>query len=52
MTWLILVGILIAAYVAYKVVSMAIKVGLFLLIAAALYWYLAPQFGLPMPWLG
>jgi len=43
--------LLLAAWLAVKVVGFLFKIGLVLVAFAALYWLVAPQIGLPQPWL-
>ncbi len=49
MSWIALVVIVVGAYLAIKVVGFALKLGLWLLVAAAVYWLLSPYLGLPLP---
>ena len=46
-----IVILLIAAWLAVKVVGFLFKIGMVLLAFAALYWLAAPHLGLPQPWL-
>ena len=50
-TIIAIVVLLIAAWLAVKVVGVLFKVGLVLLAFAVLYWLAAPHLGLPQPWL-
>ena len=50
-TIIAIVVLLIAAWLAVKVVGALFKIGLVLLAFAALYWLAAPHLGLPQPWL-
>jgi hypothetical protein len=43
--------LLLAAWLAVKVVGFLFKIGLVLVAFAALYWLVAPHLGLPQPWL-
>lgn len=47
MSWLGLVAIIIGLYLAFKVVSLVLKVALWGLVIVAGYWVLAPFFGWP-----
>lgn len=47
MSWLGIVAIIIGLYLAFKVVSMVLKVALWGLVIVAGYWVLAPFFGWP-----
>lgn len=46
-----IIVLLIAAWLAVKVVGFLFKAGMVLLAFAALYWLAAPHLGLPQPWL-
>ena len=50
-TIIAIVVLLIAAWLAVKVVGVLFKMGLVLLAFCALYWIAAPHLGLPQPWL-
>lgn len=41
--------VIIGIYLAIKVVGFLFKIGLILVVIAAIYWLLAPQVGLPLP---
>ena len=41
--------VVVGAYLAIKVVGFALKLGLWLLVAAGVYWLLSPHLGLPLP---
>ncbi|MGV8931422.1 MAG: hypothetical protein ACOH1R_04840 [Luteimonas sp.] len=47
MSWLGIIVIIIGLYLAFKVVSVALKVVLWMLVVVAGYWFLAPFFGWP-----
>jgi hypothetical protein len=47
MSWLGIVAVIIGLYLAFKVVSVVLKIGLWLLVVVAGYWFLAPFFGWP-----
>jgi len=47
MSWLGMVAVIIGLYLAFKVVSMVLKVALWLLVVAAGYWFLSSFFGWP-----
>ncbi len=46
-----IIVLLIAAWLAVKVVGFLFKAGMVLLAFAILYWLVAPHLGLPQPWL-
>ena len=50
-TIIAIIVLLICAWLAVKVVGALFKIGLVLLAFAVLYWLVAPQIGLPQPWL-
>ena len=41
--------VIIGIYLAIKVVGFLFKIGLILVVIAAIYWLLAPHVGLPLP---
>jgi hypothetical protein len=47
MSWLGIVVVIIGLYLAFKVVSMVLKIALWLLVIAAGYWCLSSFFGWP-----
>lgn len=47
MSWLAVAMLVVCAWLALKVVGFALKLGLWLLVAVAVYWLLAPMLGLP-----
>jgi hypothetical protein len=47
MSWLGIVVVIVGLYLAFKVVSVVLKIALWLLVIAAGYWFLAPFFGWP-----
>ena len=47
MSWLGIIVIIVGLYLAFKVVGMALKVALWVLLVVAGYWLLAPFFGWP-----
>lgn len=47
MSWLGIVAIIIGLYLAFKVVSLVLKLALWGLVVVAGYWVLAPFFGWP-----
>ena len=47
MSWLGIVVMIIGLYLAFKVVSVVLKIALWLLVIAAGYWFLAPFFDWP-----
>ena len=49
MSWLGIVVIIVGLYLAFKVVGMALKVALWIVLVIAAYWLLAPFFGWPPP---
>ena len=49
MSWLAIAMLVVCAWLALKVVGFALKLGLWLLVAVAAYWLLAPMLGLPWP---
>ena len=50
-TIIAIILLLLAAWLAVKVVGFLFKIGLVLVAFAALYWLVAPHIGLPQPWL-
>jgi hypothetical protein len=49
MSWLAIIVIIVGIYLMLKVVGFVIKIGLVLLVIAALYWLFAPHLGLAAP---
>lgn len=49
MSWIGIVVAIVSLYLAFKVVSFLLKLVLWLAVAAALYWFLAPMLHLPWP---
>ena len=49
MSWIAIVMIVVGIYLAIKVAGFALKLGMWLLVAAGVYWLLAPYLGLPFP---
>jgi hypothetical protein len=49
MSWIGIVVAVLCLYLAFQVVSFLLKLALWLAVAAALYWFLAPMFQLPWP---
>lgn len=47
MSWLGIVAVIIGLYLAFKVVSMVLKVALWVMVVVAGYWFLAPLLGWP-----
>lgn len=47
MSWLGLVILILAAWLAFKVVKVALKIALFAVVAIGTYWFLAPLFDWP-----
>jgi len=47
MSWLAIAMLVVCAWLALKAVGFALKLGLWLLVAVAAYWLLAPMLGLP-----
>jgi hypothetical protein len=48
-SWIGIVVVLIALYLAIKVVGAVLKLAMVGLVLLGLYWFLAPHFGLPPP---
>ncbi len=49
MNWIAVFMIILGVILALKVVGFVLKLGLWLLVAVAAYWLLAPMLGLPWP---
>ncbi len=49
MSWVAIVVVVVGVYLAIKVAGFALKLGLWLLVAAGVYWLLSPHLGLPLP---
>ena len=49
MSWLGIILVIIGVYLAVKVVGFVLKLGLWALVLAGVYWLLAPHLGLPLP---
>lgn len=47
MSWLGLVILILAAWLAFKVVKIALKIALFVVVFIGAYWFLAPLFDWP-----
>jgi len=49
MSWLAIVLVVLALYLAFKVAGFVFKLAMWLLVIAGIYWLLSPHFGWPMP---
>lgn len=49
MSWLAIVLIVVGLWLALKVVGVLLKVALWVVAIVAIYWLVAPHFGLPWP---
>ncbi|WP_158549184.1 hypothetical protein [Lysobacter silvisoli] len=49
MSWLAIVVVVVAGYLAFKVVKFALKLLLWAVVLGALYWAVAPSLGWPLP---
>ncbi len=49
MSWLGIVLIVLGIYLALKVAGFALKLAMWVLVIAGVYWLLAPYVGLPIP---
>ncbi|MDR6840949.1 hypothetical protein [Pseudoxanthomonas sacheonensis] len=49
MSWLGMLLIVLGIYLALKVAGFALKLALWVLVIAGVYWLLAPYLGLPVP---
>ena len=49
MSWLGIVLIVLGIYLALKVAGFALKLAMWVLVIAGVYWLLAPYLGLPVP---
>ncbi len=49
MSWLAILMIVLAIWVAIKVVSALVRGAMVVVVLLALYWFLAPHLGLPRP---
>lgn len=49
MSWLGIVLIVLGIYLALKVAGFALKLAMWVLVIAGVYWLLAPYLGLPIP---
>lgn len=50
MSWIAIVVIVLAGWMALKAVGMVVRLALWVVVIGAAYWFLAPHLGLPMPW--
>ena len=49
MSWLAMLLIVLGIYLALKVAGFALKLAMWVLVIAGVYWLLAPYVGLPIP---
>jgi hypothetical protein len=47
--WMVILIVVIGAWLAFKAVGLLVRLALWVVVLGALYWLLAPRFGLPMP---
>lgn len=50
MSWIAIIVILVGLWLAFKAVGMLVRLVIWAVIIAAVYWLVAPHLGLPMPW--
>lgn len=50
MSWIALIVLVIAAWLALKAVGLLVRLLLCAVVLALAYWFLAPHLGLPTPW--
>lgn len=50
MSWIALIVLIIAAWLALKAVGLVVRLVLWVVVLGAAYWFLAPHLGLSMPW--
>lgn len=50
MSWLTIIGVIIAVYLAVKVMGFMLKLSLMVIVVGGLYWLCSPYLGLPLPY--
>lgn len=50
MSWIAILVLVIAAWLAIKAVGLVVRLLLWAVVLGAAYWFLAPHLGLPLPW--
>lgn len=50
MSWIAILVLVVAAWLAIKAVGLVVRLLLWAVVLGAAYWFLAPQFGWPLPW--
>lgn len=50
MSWVALLVLVVAAWLAFKAVGLFVRLLLWVVVLGLAYWLLAPHLGLPVPW--
>lgn len=50
MSWIAILVLVVAAWLAIKAVGLFVRLLLWGVVLVAAYWFLAPHLGLPLPW--
>lgn len=48
--WVVVAIVLVGLWLAFKAVGLLLRIALWALVLGAVYWFIAPHLGLPVPW--